>query len=76
MKDHYTMLRPEDMKPSNMPRPSYNVISSAGGSDLAGSMVAAFAAGSLAFESSGKVFFYHLQSVSVLEFIMTFLLVN
>lgn len=50
------MMRPEDMTPSNMPRPAYKVTSSGGGSDLAGSMVAAFAAGAIAFKDSSMCF--------------------
>jgi len=48
------MMRPEDMTSTNMPRPAYAVTSSGGGSDLAGSMVAAFAAGAIAFKQSSK----------------------
>lgn len=49
------MMRPEEMTPSNMPRPAYSVDSSGGGSDLAGTMVAAFAAGAMTFQSSGEL---------------------
>lgn len=48
------MMRPEEMTESNMPRPAYKVSLPGGGSDLAGSMVAAFAAGSIAFQTTGK----------------------
>lgn len=55
------MMRPEEMTPDNMPRPAYKVTSSVGGSDLAGSMVAAFAAGAMAFQNFGKELY---QSIS------------
>lgn len=50
--DHSKMMRPEEMTPSNMPRPAYAVTSQ--GADLAGTMVAAFAAGAMAFRQSGE----------------------
>ncbi|XP_060580783.1 endoglucanase A-like [Ruditapes philippinarum] len=49
--DHSKMMRPEDMTASNMQRPAYKVTSARGGSDLAGSMVVAFAVGSMAFKN-------------------------
>ena len=52
------------MNSSNMPRPAYKVTLPGGGSDLAGSMVAAFAAGSKAFKMLGK----SLISNSICEF--------
>jgi hypothetical protein len=51
--DHSKMMRPEDMTASNMQRPAYKVTSARGGSDLAGSMVVAFAVGSMAFKNKG-----------------------
>ena len=62
--DHSKMMRPEEMNSTNMPRPAYKVTLPGGGSDLAGSMVAAFAAGSKAFKMSGK----YLISNSICEF--------
>lgn len=48
------MGRPEDMTASTVPRPAYKVTSSRGGSDVAGSVVAALAAGSIAFKDAGN----------------------
>jgi Glycosyl hydrolase family 9 len=51
--DHAYWGRPEEM---TMPRPAFSISPSAPGSDLAGEVAAAFAAGYLVFRNTGTYF--------------------
>ncbi|KAK9804363.1 hypothetical protein WJX72_009368 [[Myrmecia] bisecta] len=56
---------PEAMNSTNMPRPAYNVSTANGASDLAGQMVAAFAATALVFKDSDSAYHDKLMSAAL-----------